>query len=160
MTANRMTPNGTHHADDDTPLPWESEEQSVRAAIQKLGSHVIQRLDSQDQCMQHVSKQVAALHEDYGRMLAAFSRITGRLDEICDRSSDTGRHIIELAEGVGAAKALAGRERRDSFNPVAMGLRAIGWAGKALAEHWVTHVGVAVAGAATAWLLHHWRLLP
>ena len=126
-----------------------AKEGSFAAAGRRLGL-------SRDQ----ISKQVAALHEDYGRMLAAFSRITGRLDEIVDRSSDTGRHIIELAEGVGAAKALAGRERRDSFNPVAMGLRAIGWAGKALAEHWVTHVGVAVAGAATAWLLHHWRLLP
>ena len=84
-----------------TPQPWEDDELSVRQALRALGTHVL--------------AEIANLR---GSLELELRGIHASLNKLEDRSEDTGRHIIHLAEATGEAKGIAESSRRRDSDPV------------------------------------------
>lgn len=136
-----------------TPL-LSGEGRLLHRAIKDLGSQVL-----------HVSRQVAesdrkvdALHEDFGGVVAALSRLEGRVEAMSDRDEDTGRHIIQLAEGIGEAKGMAKHRRASDPPAIVFLVRAGAKLSKHMARWWAIHLAASALtawAAWSAWLSHH-----
>ena len=129
-----------------TPAPWEDDEQSIRAGLRALATRVLERLGEQD----------ARLNAMTSGLQLELQGIRYALDDLKDRSQDTGRHIIQIAEGVGEAKGMAAR-RKDSDPIRSLLIVVVESVTKHVAKFWLSHTLTAAIAAGLAWWATHHR---
>lgn len=136
-----VLPTEDHVARHPTPLDV-GELARLRVDIQRMMSTILAKLAEVERLRREDAAAFAA------GLKLEFQGIRNEIAELRDRERDTGRHIIQLAEGVGEAKGFARRPRSESLNPGAIIVNVFGKfathvVGKELARWAAASIGMA-----------------
>ena len=130
-----------------TPRPWDSDEQSVRESLRKLGTHMVGELAN---IRGTLELELRGIHR----------ALTDLEKRVADRAEDTGRHLSITDQAVGRAEGKAEaalRRQRDSDPVRSLLIVVVESVGKHVAKFWLSHTLTAAVAAGLAWLATHHR---